>query len=225
MLFQWTVPGLNETPGIHALFLARAEGVDVETDRETALGRLTFLHREAIHEAGLGSFSLVTANQVHGSVVKMVDDADIFDPPEADGLVTNRPGLALGVYVADCAAVYLFDRATRSIGLIHSGRKGTGQNIVRNAVNALQDGFGVRPADLLAVVSPCIRPPHYEVDFAAGIRSQLSSCGVGEVIDTGCCTASDPTRFYSYRREKGKTGRMLAILALDEMSHRGQNEI
>jgi copper oxidase (laccase) domain-containing protein len=63
-------------------------------------------------------------------------------------------------------------------------------------------------------LSPCIRPPHYEIDFAAEIVRQCRAAGVNHVHDCNICTACDLARYYSYRVEKGKTGRMLALLAL-----------
>jgi copper oxidase (laccase) domain-containing protein len=63
-------------------------------------------------------------------------------------------------------------------------------------------------------ISPCIRPPHYEVDFAAEIRHQAAEAGVVEIHDSLRCTASDPAAYYSYRRESGKTGRLLAAMAM-----------
>jgi copper oxidase (laccase) domain-containing protein len=74
--------------------------------------------------------------------------------------------------------------------------------------------FGSRPSDLIVQLSPCIRPPHYEIDFAAEIIRQCREAGVGGVNDYGTCTACDLERYYSYRAEKGRTGRMLAFLAL-----------
>jgi polyphenol oxidase len=74
--------------------------------------------------------------------------------------------------------------------------------------------FGSHPADLVAQLSPCIRPPYYEVDFAADIVLNLKRAGVSRVFDSGENTAADLERFYSYRMEKGQTGRMLALLAL-----------
>jgi len=74
--------------------------------------------------------------------------------------------------------------------------------------------FGSAPDDLIAQLSPCIRPPHYEVDFAAEIVAQLEQSGVSQVFDSGENTGSDLSRFYSYRMERGLTGRMLALLAL-----------
>jgi len=63
-------------------------------------------------------------------------------------------------------------------------------------------------------LSPCIRPPSYEVDFAAGIRAQCLESGIRpeHLHDCGICTSTDLQRFYSYRVEMGKTGRMLALL-------------
>ena len=74
--------------------------------------------------------------------------------------------------------------------------------------------FGSDPRDLTAVLGPCIRPPHYEIDFASQIRDQALAAGVPEnqYFDSGLCTASDLSRFYSYRIEKGNTGRHLALL-------------
>jgi polyphenol oxidase len=78
----------------------------------------------------------------------------------------------------------------------------------------MSEEFGSDPEDLIVQLSPCIRPPHYEVDFAAEIVAQLKQCGVSQIFDCGENTGSDLRRFYSYRMEKGLTGRMLALLAL-----------
>ena len=78
--------------------------------------------------------------------------------------------------------------------------------------------FGSRASDLVVQLSPCIRPPHYEIDFAAEIVRQCRELGVTSIHDSGVGTASDLDRYYSYRAEKGRTGRMLAFLALDYSS-------
>ena len=75
--------------------------------------------------------------------------------------------------------------------------------------------FGSDPANMIVQLSPCIRPPHYEVDFAAEIIRQCRALGVQQIHDSGICTACDLDRYYSYRAEKGKTGRMLAVLGLN----------
>ena len=78
----------------------------------------------------------------------------------------------------------------------------------------MQKNYGTLPEDLVVVLGPCIRPPHYEINFAAAIASQARSCGVKYYHDCGLNTGGDPVRFYSYRMEKGQTGRHYAILGL-----------
>jgi len=68
----------------------------------------------------------------------------------------------------------------------------------------------------VAVLGPCIRPPHYEVDFAAEIARQAEGAGIGEYHDCGCDTASDLRNCYSYRMEQGRTGRMMAWIGRSE---------
>jgi copper oxidase (laccase) domain-containing protein len=134
--------------------------------------------------------------------------------PSCDGIITNQRGVALGIYVADCCAVYIVDPKTPAIGLVHSGRKGTELGVVTNATRQMIHRFGSDPANMIVQLSPCIRPPHYEVDFAAEIIRQCRALGVKEIHDSSICTACDLGRYYSYRAEKGKTGRMLAVLGL-----------
>lgn len=154
------------------------------------------------------------AEQVHGNGVARVDAPGGGLAPWADALVTSRPGTCLAIYVADCAAVFLADRRTRSIGLVHAGKKGTQLGAVTETITTMQREFGSDPADIVMQVAPCIRPPHYEVDFAAEIVRQGRAAGVREVFDCGTCTASHPDLYYSYRREKGQTGRLLALAAI-----------
>jgi len=131
-----------------------------------------------------------------------------------DGLMTGTRGVVLGIYVADCAAVYLVDRKTEALALVHAGRKGAEGGIVAHTIREMARVYGTRSVDLEVLISPCIRPPHYEVDFAAFIHAQLSEAGVPpeQITDEAISTAEDLERFYSYRLEKGKTGRMLALL-------------
>jgi len=99
--------------------------------------------------------------------------------------------------------------------LLHSGKKGTESNILEKSVERMAADFGSRPQDLIVVLSPCIRPPDYEVDFAAQIGRQAEQSGIGNFIDCGLNTASNLQRFYSYRKELGKTGRMMALITRD----------
>ena len=78
----------------------------------------------------------------------------------------------------------------------------------------MQREFGSDPARLIVQLGPCIRPPLYEIDFAAAILAQARTAGVRAVHDCGTCTGANVERYYSYRVERGKTGRLLAFLAL-----------
>jgi len=209
-----TFPALAALPFIRAAFLQRCPDIDVATDRETAVARLWAAQRRTADELGFRGMPFAIAQQVHGDVVERVDSPPSAPVPGADGLVTSTHGLCLAVYVADCAAVFLADKRGRAIGLVHSGKKGTELGVVPVAIARLHREFGVAPADLVVQIAPCIRPPHYEVDFAAQIVNQARAAGVADVHDCGTCTASDPEKYYSYRREKGRTGRLLALLAL-----------
>jgi copper oxidase (laccase) domain-containing protein len=194
-------PALKATASIRHAFITRIPGIDVSHDKAQALKALDGAHREARREIGLADWLLLTAQQIHGDRIAVV-------------LITNQRRIALGIHVADCCAIYIVDPKTPAIGLVHSGKKGTEQAIAANAIRQLQENFGSNPPDLIVQLSPCIRPPHYEIDFAAEIVEQLRTAGVKQIHDSGVCTACDIDRYYSYRAEKGKTGRMLALLGL-----------
>jgi copper oxidase (laccase) domain-containing protein len=205
-------PALSDLGVVEHGFVLRIPGLDVQTDRESALQRLERYHREQLSRIGTRSVKL--AEQVHGSGVAMVDAGSPAKSKAVDGLITADPQIVLGIYVADCCAIFLADPTRHVIGLVHSGKKGTEQNIVGVAIQKFRTEFHSEPRDLIAVLSPCIRPPHYEIDFAGGIVAQLRGENVGKIYDDGENTGSDLNRFYSYRMEKGRTGRMLAFLAL-----------
>jgi len=207
-----TFPALEALAFLRAAFLQRAPGVDVVTDRETALARLWAVHRETADAIGFAGKPFATAEQVHGNEIAIVDSPQTV--PGVDGLITSSPELCLAIYVADCGAVYIADRKSHMIGLVHSGKKGTELGIVPRAIERMRAVSGSAPEDFVVQLGPCIRPPHYEIDFASEIMRQVRGVGVRDVYDCGHCTASAPELYYSYRREKGRTGRLLALLAL-----------
>lgn len=207
---------LSALPDVVHGFTLRVAGLEMSHDKAEALARLDSVHREIRTQQGLGAAPFVTAQQVHGNRIGVVGGATAEDKcfEACDGLITNQRKICLGIYVADCCAVYLVDPVRGAIGLVHSGKKGTELGVVAKAIASMTEHFGSRASDLVVQLSPCIRPPHYEVDFAAEIVRQCGELGVTSVNDSGVCTACDLTRYYSYRAEKGRTGRMLAFLAL-----------
>jgi polyphenol oxidase len=208
-----TFPALRGLPVVHA-FTGRVPGLDVRTDRDTALRRLDRHHDEARSALGLAERHYRTARQVHGAGVAVVNAQSPACSPEVDALVTASRDVCLGIYVADCGPVFFVDPVQRVIAGAHSGRKGTALGIVAETIRTMGREFGSNPPDIVVQLGPCIRPPHYEVDFAADIVRQARDSGAGEVHDCGICTAAQLDRYYSYRLEKGQTGRMVAFLAL-----------
>lgn len=209
-------PALGALSAIVHGFTTRVPGIEVTHEKAETLAKLDHVHREVRKADGAGDRAFVTAQQIHGDRIGVVDRAAERDEcfTGCDGLISNQRSVCLGIYVADCCAIYLVDPIRHAIGLVHSGKKGTELGIVRNAIRSMEEHFGSRASDLVVQLSPCIRPPHYEVDFAAEIARQCRDLGVNHVHDSGVCTACDLTRYYSYRAEKGRTGRMLAFLAL-----------
>jgi copper oxidase (laccase) domain-containing protein len=197
-------------------FVLRQPGIDVGVgDREEGLRRLGGCHAAAVEGLGFAGSALAMGEQVHGGEVARVDGGGVM-VAGVDGLVSAAAGCVLGVRVADCCAVFLVDPVRRAIGLVHSGRRGTELGIVGRALAVMGGEFGSRAEDLVVQLSPCIRPPKFEVDFAAEIRREAAAAGVAaeRIHDTGLCTGSDLSRFYSYRVERGRTGRMLALLGV-----------
>lgn len=203
---------LNQIQSIKAGFVSRVPGVRTSTDKTETLSLLEPHHAEAAENLGFHQTHL--AEQVHGDSLAIIQPGSPLMTHGVDGLLTQSEGILLGIHVADCGALYLVDRVTGALGLLHSGKKGTELNITAKAIEKMNQTFGSQPANLTAVLAPCIRPPHYEVDFAATIRHQALAAGIlpSHFHDCGLCTGSDLKHFYSYRLEKGNTGRMIALL-------------
>jgi copper oxidase (laccase) domain-containing protein len=213
-------PALSAIGIYRHAFTQRIPGIDVSHDKAEVLKRLNAAHGEIRCAVGMGDWPLFTAQQIHGNKVAVIDNrhrgpAVGREFRGCDGIITNQRCVALGIYVADCCALYIADPKTPAIGLVHSGRKGTEFGVVPDALTQMIDRFGSDPENMIVQLSPCIRPPHYEVDFAAEIIRQCRALGVKEIHNSGVCTACDPNRYYSYRAEKGKTGRMLALVGLN----------
>jgi polyphenol oxidase len=204
---------------LRAAFVTRIPSLDVDCDRDEAMRRLRDSHTAAVQDLGFSTAQWSRAEQVHGNEVAVAGKSPTILAPDGlpviagvDGLICGEAGHVLAIYVADCGAIWLADRATGAYGLLHSGKVGTAKNILQVSLNAMHRNFGTKPQDVVGVLGPCIRPPHYEIDFAATIREQAEQAGLGEFHDCGICTGSDLQAYYSYRKELGRTGRLMALL-------------
>ena len=171
--------------------------------------------------------ALVTVSQVHSSKVVTVT-GPVSDPrPEADGLVTREPGIALAVLTADCQPVLFADSEAGVIGAAHAGWRGAQAGVLEETIDAMI-ALGASRYGIRAVIGPTISQRAYEVgpefleEFMAedpgngrffaggqGNRAQfdLPAYGLHRLRSAGVaaewtrhCTYSDPDRFYSFRR-------------------------
>ncbi len=160
--------------------------------------------------------------------------------PSTDGLVTKIPGLTLAIQVADCAAVLLWDATNNVIAALHVGWRGAAGNIVLRGIEEVVRQGG-EAKHLKAFVSPCISQKNFEVgievaeqfpdrvvnytdfekphvDLKAFINNQLRSAGISEqnIEIRPECTIDDADQFYSFRREGKNSGRMMALISIQE---------
>lgn len=209
-----TFPLLEALPEFAHRFTLRHPTIPVDAERAEVVERLWAWHHEQAVEMGFESGAMCIAEQVHGAEVVVVDRVPEKAIAGVDGIITATPGLVIGIYVADCGPLYLADPVTGACGVVHSGKKGSELGIAGVAVRKMQEHFGSDPKNIRAQLGPCIRPPAYEVDFAAQIQASCLEAGVlpENFADCGICTSTDLQRYYSYRMEKGRTGRLLALL-------------
>ena len=190
--------------------------------------------RRLVAQAGLPEQPRWVA-QVHGTRVVHAGEVE-RDVTEADAVWTDQPGQVCAVLVADCLPILLADRAGGCVAAVHAGWRGLAAGILQQAVATLP----VAASDLAACIGPCIGPEAYEVgpdvidsikrsdiqpvrhpsrrrstrfqlDLAATARDVLALAGVADIRRVRHCTAGDPTRFFSYRRD-GVTGRMAGYI-------------
>jgi YfiH family protein len=196
-----------KAPGLRHGFSTRSHAPLEQLDAELQAAFLV---------AGFPMEDAVHAEQVHGNRAQAVYTPLGIRVPEVDALVTSVGRLPLVVRVADCGPIFFHDRVQRVIAVAHSGRRGTEGNILQATLESMKETYDSRPENVIVQLGPCIRPPYYEVDFAAEIARQARAAGVTHFHDCGTCTASNLVRYYSYRAEKGKTGRMWGVFMLED---------
>ena len=194
----------------------------------TDQAEIVAINRARVAEAmGVSHDHLVTVHQVHSADVVAVNGPVDRPKPQADGLVTDRPGVALSVLTADCQPVLFFDPEARVIGAAHAGWRGALDGVLEATVAAMVD-LGARRESIRAVIGPTISQRAYEVGpefldtfmaedsgyarfFAGGngdrMHFDLPAFGLHRLREAGVaaewtrhCTYSDSARFYSYRR-------------------------
>src|SRR5690625_3057123 len=229
--------------GISAFFTTRAGGVSEGDFRGLNLSSVGGDSPEAVKQNRLRvsekiGAPLVGMRQVHGGQVARVSASNLTKPaPEADGLITTDPSVALPVLVAHCVPVLLADPQAGIVGAAHAGRRGVAQEVVPATVRRMQDE-GAQPERVRAAIGPSICGRCYEVpgemrlemaaqipasfaetswgrpsvDLPEAVEAQLKQIGVKVVSRVDICTFEEPS-LYSYRASP-VTGRFGGVIRL-----------
>ena len=225
-----TRAGGASAPPYDTLNLGRAVGDDPAAVEEN---RRRFV-------AALGGARPVWLTQVHGALVVHLRAGTATAPPEADAAIATEPGPACVVSVADCLPLLFAAPGGRGVGAAHAGWRGLAAGVLQNTVRAMRRRLHDEPARIVAYLGPAIGPARFEVgeDVLAAMRGQLPEAARAfragapgkyladlyalarqalaqvDVVDVHggqLCTASDPERFYSFRRDR-VTGRHAALI-------------
>lgn len=229
--FTTRLGGVSEGP-FASLNLGLSSG-DEETP--VAENRRRVLAAFGADEGGACAF-----HQVHGA--RVLEGRPSWFEEEADAVVSDTPGLLLVVSTADCLPVLFHDPVTGAVGAAHCGWRGTLQGIAARALTTMIALYGSDPAVVQVAFGPSILAPNYQVgaevvaefqdagfpdsvytpdgsgrfllDVAAANRWLLLQNGVqpANLWESGLCTYADPARFYSHRRDRGRTGRHWAVI-------------
>ena len=206
----------GEMWGLNAGFGSGDDRALIEENRRRAINAL------------LAGARLVTVHQVHGGDAVVAGEWGEAERPHADALVTDRPGVLLGILTADCAPVLFADAEAGVVGAAHAGWRGALAGVTDAAISAMEK-LGARRDRIAAAVGPCIAQASYEVDevfrdkffsadaghdrffvtspggkprfdLEAFVAHRLAVAGSAQVEALGLDTYKAPDRFYSYRR-------------------------
>jgi purine-nucleoside/S-methyl-5'-thioadenosine phosphorylase / adenosine deaminase len=229
---------LASLPGIRHAFFTRQGGVSdgIYASLNAGVGSADDPKRVAENRArmaaavGVGPDHLLTAYQIHSPDVVTVEKPwDVGTRPKADALVTNVPGLAIGVSTADCGPILFADATAGVVGAAHAGWRGAFTGVAEATIAAMER-CGADRDRIVVAVGPLIRQPNYEVgpefvtrfraaaeaneqyfkpsgrdghalfDLAGYIATRLAAAGIRQIEDIDRCTYAEPDVFFSYRR-------------------------
>jgi polyphenol oxidase len=162
--FHWTSEAWGDALRCRGLI---ADAQHLFTSRQLKLPDDT-AWRAALASVGSTPDRLMRVKQVHGNVVRILTRGQVpegahAERPDGDAIISNEPGLALAVMVADCVPILLCDPVRGAAAAIHAGWRGTCARVVPSAVEAMQREFGCDPVDLIAAIGPSVGPDDYQV--------------------------------------------------------------
>lgn len=207
--------------GIHA---GLNVGLGSDDERDAVLR-----NRDLARDTVMPKSTLVTLHQVHSAdVVTVTAPIPLDARPHADAMVTDRPGLLLGILTADCVPILFADAAHGIVGAAHAGWKGALGGVAEATLDAMT-ARGAQHDTIACAIGPCIgrasyevsegfeqpflvrdeedarffsagRPGHLQFDIAGYVAARLAAAGVSRIAVLDEDTCSQPARFFSYRR-------------------------
>lgn len=174
----------------------------------------------------LNLYNYYELKQVHSNIVHIVDN-NYINKSIGDALITNIPNIPLVIKVADCIPILLYDKENKVLSLVHSGWKGTLNNITNNVINIMINKYNCKKESISVYIYPSIRQCHFEVeedvyslfkdkiknidkytnkldikyyiDLQSIIKDNLKELGITNIIDTNICTYCNSNKYHSYR--------------------------
>ncbi len=209
-------------------------GLSVKDDEKNVLkNRELFFNVLRIEQS-----QVAISHQIHGNNVLLVNEPGRTEGYDAQ--ITNKKNIFLVVSIADCTPILIYDAINNVVAAIHAGWKGTVGKIVKKTLSKMQEHFGTKGEDCKAFIGACISYTNFEVgaevaehfdtslkrfdaekqkwfvDLKKANGNQLEDFGIlPENIEiTEYCTVANNDLFFSHRKEKGKTGRMMAVIGM-----------
>lgn len=250
------IPVFDETGLVKTAFSTRKGGVSCGHYTSLNLGEKTEDQRHLVNEnyrrlkqaLKLEDAHLVSLHQIHSDQIIEVNKSHLLEKGstyigQGDALITSQRNIALVTYHADCIPVYFLDVENKAIGMVHSGWKGTVQEIAVKTFKKMQELYNSKLSHTMVAVGPGIDFCCFEIgkdvydifkkeyneienyidkllngkyllNLKGIIKEQLERNGFRHVILSNACTKCEKELFFSHRRDKGITGRMVAIIQL-----------
>lgn len=217
-----------------APFASMNLGMSVNDSKENVIGNRTLF----FEGLGIKLDRLAISKQVHGNEVQIVTEPIMEG--DYDAKITNKRNVFLVISIADCTPILIYDTKNNAVAAIHAGWKGTVGKIVSNTLLKMKEQYGTNGADCKAFIGACIGYDNFEVDedvaqhFDAAFKrfdpnkqkyfvdlkkansEQLIAQGVypTNIEISNYCTVQNNDLFFSHRKEKGRTGRMMAVIGM-----------
>jgi YfiH family protein len=215
-------------------YLSLNLGMSVKDNQENVLK-----NRELFFgKLGIDPSQVTRSHQVHGNNVLVVDEPVTTEG--YDALITNKPRVFLVISIADCTPILIHDEKNNAVAAIHAGWRGTAGKIVSNTLTLMKKNYGTKGEDCKAFIGACISYKNFEVgdevaenfethikcfdeakqkwfvDLKTANSLLLEEAGVlsKNIEVSDFCTVENNDLFFSHRKEKGVTGRMMAVIGV-----------